>query len=1007
MKQFEHHIRVISILLLVIIPVLYLYNYFSELAEKNASVNEELVKEKLLNEMDSFQDILKPENHIERAFLDLEEKFSFPDFDNSQYKYMFGADAEPPYFKNSFIGKAKYFLKENYGFEPFIFISSAYDFTEISFDDKDSFFDNEKAKRKFLYSCLGGVISSVLDGELFRLKPVSEKSKKSFEQGLNDIFQECEMKYYPKFQLVFEVQIMKYFSVFFKELGKVSTSYAFFTNKFGNQRIYQYFNALINKVNKKDRNFLGLYYALVRSSDILIEKMLYKAVNNLYTNKYSEIKRGISNNITKVPNLYETDKSIIYEVPFPSHFYNFIAEHKDVNYEMYKTNHDYLINHSLVVSIDRDKIENDYVIYKQSLEIVLWIFIIIIFVYIVISFTNFVKFKFSLSSKIKMIVLVAVAIPITGLWIISYQGMKNEERIILSKTEKAISDRMALLSKIKDDVISSFVIDLMERKKIFADAYFDSTPDNYFIKSSSNKELQKELSNPYFTYSYLLDKYGKTINYKNINVSREISSFKDIYKLYKILLDMNLLDRNTKENKKYYEQYLLYSTYTDSYFKKSNAKNVLAKESLLIPSEGLTLKDKVTYQLLSPKANPNNPSVLLHSFIDIRDILDKRFNELINENYFDLLSQETGTALIKYAIFARRDSIYREKIPQQRVYPFRLFHLDAAKKAIVKKNSGTEIKEKGNYYYISTWRYFSDCPIIFTAAAIVPKSHINLITGNIVALILLIYAILVVTLLSDFFIGALLEPIKTLYRFVNEISLGHFNVKINMNTGDEMEELGDSFNKMSDGLCEREKLKRFVSDKLYSSLEKSEEKRISRAKVTILSSDIRSFTTISEKNEPEAVVGLLNDYFTLMEKSIVKYGGSIEKIVGDAISAAFYEEKNPNYPLQACKAALEMRENLKKFNQERREKGLFTIENGIGLATGEVMIGFAGEKARRREFLLIGNILKSAENLEAMTKQAVSSKVFIDRQTYDLVHDKIKLCSENSDSEVFYRELQL
>ncbi len=144
-----------------------------------------------------------------------------------------------------------------------------------------------------------------------------------------------------------------------------------------------------------------------------------------------------------------------------------------------------------------------------------------------------------------------------------------------------------------------------------------------------------------------------------------------------------------------------------------------------------------------------------------------------------------------------------------------------------------------------------------------------------------------------------------------------------------------------------------------------------------------------------------------MEESIVKYGGSIEKIVGDAISAAFYEDKNPEYALNACKAALEMRESLKRFNEERKSKGLFTIENGIGLASGSVMIGFAGVKARRREFLLMGNIIKSAESLEAMTKQAVSSKVFVDKQTYDFVNDKVNFCPENTESETFYREILL
>ena len=82
-------------------------------------------------------------------------------------------------------------------------------------------------------------------------------------------------------------------------------------------------------------------------------------------------------------------------------------------------------------------------------------------------------------------------------------------------------------------------------------------------------------------------------------------------------------------------------------------------------------------------------------------------------------------------------------------------------------------------------------------------------------------------------------------------------------------------------------------------------------------------------------------------------------------------------------------------------------ENGIGLATGSVMIGFAGQKARRREFLLMGPILKEAEALETKTKSAVSSKIFIDKNTYASVADKLKVCEAADNQEVFYRELSI
>ena len=468
---------------------------------------------------------------------------------------------------------------------------------------------------------------------------------------------------------------------------------------------------------------------------------------------------------------------------------------------------------------------------------------------------------------------------------------------------------------------------------------------------------------------------------------------------------MKILDTNSQANKKHENKSLLLSSLTESYMKTFNKENALAKESFLISESNKN--NKISIQLLSSKNNPNSPVGIIYNLLNMRDIMTYYFNKHINEKYPNLLSQNLDFAQIKYAFFVRTESNYREKIRQPVVQPFRQYHLEAANKAMDMKNSSIETRETDDYYIIKVWRYYNDNPIIFVGAAIVQKSKYNFITGEIFASFLLIYSILAVVLLSDFFSSALLEPIKTLSKFINEISLGHLNVKITMKTGDELEDLSDSFNKMSDGLCEREKLKRFVSDKLFSSLEKTDEQKITQSEVTILSSDIRSFTTISEKNSPEDVVSLLNDYFTLMEKSIIKYGGSIEKIVGDAIVAAFYEEKNPDYALQACKAAKEMRESLKNFNNERITKGLFPIENGIGLATGKVMIGFAGQKARRREFLLIGDIIKSSEKLESMTKNGISSKIYIDKQTFEHINRQIEVSKNNLSDDDFYRELIL
>ena len=1010
MKHFNH-IRIISIFLLILIPLFYLYDYFDKLAEKNQAITEELVKEQLLSEMGRFQEDLIPENYITKALKNLDKHFNIPDFSNGQYNYSFNEKDIPNYIDKDFKYKACNYLRGKFGFEPFIFISTGYDLTFKDIEDRDKVFKKNKYKNDFLNSSIGAMLIKTIESESCEnLCEVSSHTTKVFLKGLQQAgFTSSGIKN------IFSLEVVKHISVFYKDLAKPHHCYAFFANKFGNQRVYEYYNCLLSKGNKKT-NFLGLYYILVKGSDIDIKKLLYTACYNPEGDSFSKIKRRISNKTLKAPTWSPTNSSLIeYEIPFPSQFYNFVLEHRANNEEVYNVYNDYFQTHSLNVSIDRKYISNDYLIFKEHIERILIFIFLIIILYILNIILKIVKIKLTLSLKVRAIVLVAVLVPMIGLWTITYLGIKNEEKILIAKTENIINDRLSLFDKLKNDVVNNISLDMLHHKKIVSDAYFDTSSNNFFVKSLKYKTLKTDYFMPriiptsldsLISHMYYLNKNGNALCF-NGNIVTQTNDLMKFLSIYRVMADMKLLDSNTQNNKKFENKYLLLSSLVESYLKTYNRENSLAKESFLISGEGLTPKDKISIQLVASKNKPNSPCAITYNFMNMRDIMTLRLNQHINQNYQKLLSQNLDFAQIKYAIFDRTDSTYREKIRQPVVQPFRQYHLEAVNKAINMKNSSIETRETDDYYIIKVWRYYNDNPIIFVGAAIIPKSKYSFVTGEIFALFLLIYSIFAVILLSDFFSSALLEPIKTLSKFINEISLGHLNVKINMKTGDELEDLSNSFNKMSDGLCEREKLKRFVSDKLFSSLEKTNEQKITQSKVTILSSDIRSFTTISEKNNPEDVVSLLNDYFTLMEKSIVKYGGSIEKIVGDAIVAAFYEEKSQDYALQACKAAKEMRESLKLFNNDRISKGLFPIENGIGLATGEVMIGFAGQKARRREFLLIGDIIKSSEKLESMTKNGISSKIYIDKQTYENVNKHIEVSVDNLADDYFYRELIL
>ena len=159
-----------------------------------------------------------------------------------------------------------------------------------------------------------------------------------------------------------------------------------------------------------------------------------------------------------------------------------------------------------------------------------------------------------------------------------------------------------------------------------------------------------------------------------------------------------------------------------------------------------------------------------------------------------------------------------------------------------------------------------------------------------------------------------------------------------------------------------------------------------KANVTVLFSDIRGFTSMSEKMTAEEVSMILNEYFSEMEPIITKYNGVINKFIGDAVMAIFGEPiQDINHPQNAVKCAVEM---LKKVEQ-LREKWLFEgkpkIEIGIGINTGEAFVGNIGSE-KRLEYTVIGDTVNLASRIEGYNK-VYKTNLLISSSTYSQVSD--------------------
>jgi len=158
--------------------------------------------------------------------------------------------------------------------------------------------------------------------------------------------------------------------------------------------------------------------------------------------------------------------------------------------------------------------------------------------------------------------------------------------------------------------------------------------------------------------------------------------------------------------------------------------------------------------------------------------------------------------------------------------------------------------------------------------------------------------------------------------------------------------------------------------------------------VSVLFSDIRSYTTLTESMTAEEVVELLNQYFEAMVDAVFQYKGTLDKYIGDAIMAV-YGSPLPlaEHQWMAVQTAVEMRQRLKDFNELRMQKGLPEIRIGIGLNSDKVISGNIGS-SKRMEFTAIGDGVNLGSRLESASK-IYGTDIVLSEYTYEPCADRI------------------
>ena len=149
-----------------------------------------------------------------------------------------------------------------------------------------------------------------------------------------------------------------------------------------------------------------------------------------------------------------------------------------------------------------------------------------------------------------------------------------------------------------------------------------------------------------------------------------------------------------------------------------------------------------------------------------------------------------------------------------------------------------------------------------------------------------------------------------------------------------------------------------------------------RQTVTILFADLRGSTALAERLAPEEIVGVLNAYLRVMARSVIDAGGILDKFLGDGLMAIFGALGDPTHGAAAAtRAALDMRARLAALSEERGARGEPVVRFGIGVHTGDVVLGAVG-LPERSDYTAIGDTVNTASRMESLTKEFQVDSVF-------------------------------
>jgi adenylate cyclase len=262
------------------------------------------------------------------------------------------------------------------------------------------------------------------------------------------------------------------------------------------------------------------------------------------------------------------------------------------------------------------------------------------------------------------------------------------------------------------------------------------------------------------------------------------------------------------------------------------------------------------------------------------------------------------------------------------------------------------------------------------------------------AMVLSVVVILAV-LFSMLTSRSIVQPLQVLTSAFRDVGEGNLETQVSIHSGDELENLSNTFNDMVLGLRKKETMSKFLTGMEMEEVDaiSAGTKDISmfgdKRTISILFCDIRSFTTLCENYDPKIIINSLNYFFDQLIPLIEEHGGSLDKLIGDCIMAVFENREDYNGADGALQAAMAMQARLKTLRPQMEAVGMPEFHVGFGVNTGECVVGNVGTSDQLSRTVL-GDAVNLAARVESLSKEGKSTCVLFTEYTKQSLRLKVE-----------------